>query len=160
MNRLSELQTIVKVSKIFNNNGLTKEADQLLNIFTKLAQENAETSPANNTTEPKSEPKSEPAPESKPTQAPEQTPQELTSEDNSLVNELITDMNSYKTLTINVFDKLKSISSMDEIKNIKPDLTQLIEVSNRLIKNPFIDEESKTNISANLSPILEINDSI
>ena len=160
MNRLSELQTIVKVSKICNNNGLTKEADQLLNIFTKLAQENAETSPANNTTEPKSEPKSEPAPESKPTQAPEQTPQELTSEDNSLVNELITDMNSYKTLTINVFDKLKSISSMDEIKNIKPDLTQLIEVSNRLIKNPFIDEESKTNISANLSPILEINDSI
>ena len=84
----------------------------------------------------------------------------MTSEDNSLVNELITDMNSYKTLTINVFDKLKSISSMDEIKNIKPDLTQLIEVSNRLIKNPFIDEESKTNISANLSPILEINDSI
>jgi hypothetical protein len=84
----------------------------------------------------------------------------LTSEDNSLVNELITDMNSYKTLTINVFDKLKSISSMDEIKNIKPDLTQLIEVSNRLVKNPFIDEESKTNISANLSPILEINDSV
>ena len=160
MNRLSELQTIVKVSKICNNNGLTKEADQLLNIFTKLAQENAETSPTNNTTEPKSEPKSEPAPEAKPTQVPEQTPQELTSEDNSLVNELITDMNSYKTLTINVFDKLKSISSMDEIKNIKPDLTQLIEVSNRLIKNPFIDEESKTNISANLSPILEINDSI
>lgn len=160
MNRLSELQTIVKVSKICNNNGLTKEADQLLNIFTKLAQENAETSPANNTTEPKSEPKSEPAPEAKPTQAPEAKPEEMTSEDNSLVNELITDMNSYKTLTINVFDKLKSISSMDEIKNIKPDLTQLIEVSNRLIKNPFIDEESKTNISANLSPILEINDSI
>jgi hypothetical protein len=156
MNRLSELQTIVKVSKICNNNGLTKEADQLLNIFNKLAQENAETSPTNNTTEPKSEP----APEAKPTQAPEQTPQELTSEDNSLVNELITDMNSYKTLTINVFDKLKSISSMDEIKNIKPDLTQLIEVSNRLVKNPFIDEESKTNISANLSPILEINDSV
>jgi hypothetical protein len=49
---------------------------------------------------------------------------------------------------------------MDEIKNIKPDLTQLIEVSNRLVKNPFIDEESKTNISANLSPILEINDSV
>ena len=162
MNRLSELQKIVKVSNICNKNGLIKEADQLLNIFTKLAQENlddtenvnVDVTPVTTTEETKLENK---------------TPNELATQEQATgvapddakqIDKLIKDINQYWSLTTSFFDNLKNISEIEDIKKFKSYIDNLIELSNAITNNPKVDEENKKNITENLQPILEIKNLI
>ncbi len=158
MNRLSELQTIVKVAKICNKNGLIKEADQLLKIFTKLAQENPDTSqsvsedlaPTETTEETKLENKT---PNELATQ---EQAVEVMPDDTKQIDKLIKDINQYWKLTTSFFNNLKNASDIQDINNLKSHIDTLIELSSAITNNPKVDEENKKNITENLQPILNV----
>jgi hypothetical protein len=162
MNRLSDLQTIVRVANICNKYGLAKEADQLLNIFTKLAQENLDNtenvdvdmSPMTNSEETNLENKT---PNELATQ--EQVT-EVTPDDTKQIDKLMKDINEYWSLTTSFFDNLKNASEIQDIINLKSHIDNLIELSSAITNNPKVDEENKKNVTENLQPILEIKNLI
>lgn len=121
MNRLSELQTIVKVSKACNSKGLIKEADQLLNIFTKLAQETPEN--ADNT---------EPAVE------PETNKPEIKSE-KTLNDQLI----DYQVSFDQIMQDLNGSATFEESKNTLPELNKIIDLARVILDNPNLYPEDK-----------------
>jgi hypothetical protein len=139
MNRLSELQTIVKISKICNNNGLTKEADQLLNIFTKLAQEITdlpkEESVILNTMEPNI---AEPA------------------IDQTLVDKINDFIDSSETLQKNLIEN----KSMEETKKLLPEITRLIDLARTILSNSKTDEHNKKMLNIALPNLLGIQDAL
>ncbi len=155
MNRISDLHTIVKLSNICNQHGLIKEADQLLNVFTKLAQEDAGTPVDKKAPSDIKLPAVNKAPET--TAVP--TQEQPTTVDKEL-EALIKDLNQYTTLSLNVFNSLSTISNIDDVKNLLPDVNELVKLSQSILSNPKIDEENKNNISENLEGILDLQQSL
>ena len=132
MNRLSELQTIVKVSKICNNNGLTKEADQLLNIFTKLAQENPESKDTDQTQNLTTE-------EPEAVQTEEQV---MPLVDQELIDQLKDYIKSFDQIMIDLTNQ----SSFQETKQSLPELTRIIDLARVIYNNPNLQENNKKNL--------------
>ena len=151
MNRLSELQTIVKVSKICNNNGLTKEADQLLNIFTKLAQENpdlqnnAEEMNALQEAPTVTQPMSQPA-------EPENLPKENT--------DIINDINDYNSSAEKLVQNLNMITDPMEVKQLLPELNRVIDLIRTILDYPELDESNKKTLSQALPLYLDIQEAL
>ena len=146
MNRLSELQTIVKVSKICNNNGLTKEADQLLNIFTKLAQENPESKDTDQT-------------QNLTTEEPEaaQTEEQIM----PLVDqELIDQLNDYIKSFDQIMIDLTNQSSFQETKQSLPELTRIIDLARVIYNNPNLHENNKKILSESLPELVKIQEAL
>ena len=146
MNRLSELQTIVKVSKICNNNGLTKEADQLLNIFTKLAQENPESKDTDQT-------------QNLTTEEPEaaQTEEQVM----PLVDqELIDQLNDYIKSFDQIMIDLTNQSSFQETKQSLPELTRIIDLARVIYNNPNLHENNKKILSESLPELVKIQEAL
>jgi hypothetical protein len=151
MNRLSELQTIVKVSKICNNNGLTKEADQLLNIFTKLAQENPD---LQNKTEGMDDPQEAPTvtqPISQPAE-PENLPEENT--------DIINDINDYNLSAEILVQNLNTITDPKAVKQLLPELNRVIDLIRTILNYPELDESNKKTLSQDLPLYLDIQEAL
>mgnify|MGYP000078431956 FL=1 len=151
MNRLSELQTIVKVSKICNNNGLTKEADQLLNIFTKLAQENPD---LQNKTEGMDDPQEAPTvtqPMSQPAE-PENLPEENT--------DIINDINDYNLSAEILVQNLNTITDPKAVKQLLPELIRVIDLIRTILNYPELDESNKKTLSQELPLYLDIQEAL
>ena len=146
MNRLSQLQTIVKVSKICNNNGLTKEADQLLNIFTKLAQENPESKDIDQTQNLTTE-----EPEAAQTEEPIMP----------LVDqELIDQLNDYIKSFDQIMTDLTNQSSFQETKQSLPELTRIIDLARVIYNNPNLHENNKKILSESLPELVKIQEAL
>lgn len=146
MNRLSELQTIVKVSKICNNNGLTKEADQLLNIFTKLAQENAESKDTDQT-------------QNLTTEEPEaaQTDEQIMPlVDQELIDQLKDYIKSFDQIMIDLTNQ----SSFQETKQSLPELTRIIDLARVIYNNPNLHENNKKILSESLPELVKIQEAL
>lgn len=146
MNRLSELQTIVKVSKICNNNGLTKEADQLLNIFTKLAQENPESKDTDQT-------------QNLTTEEPEaaQTDEQIMPlVDQELIDQLKDYIKSFDQIMIDLTDQ----SSFQETKQSLPELTRIIDLARVIYNNPNLHENNKKILSESLPELVKIQEAL
>jgi parvulin-like peptidyl-prolyl isomerase len=146
MNRLSELQTIVKVSKICNNNGLTKEADQLLNIFTKLAQESPDLIDPNDTQDLKNLETIEE------TVQPEE--QQMPKVDQELIDQLDDFIKSFDQLMID----LTKDSSFEETKQLLPELTRIIDLARVIFNNPNLESGNKKTLSESLPELVKIQE--
>jgi hypothetical protein len=146
MNRLSELQTIVKVSKICNNNGLTKEADQLLNIFTKLAQESPDLIDPNDTQDLKNLETIEE------TVQPEE--QQMPTVDQELIDQLDDFIKSFDQLMID----LTKDSSFEETKQLLPELTRIIDLARVIFNNPNLESGNKKTLSESLPELVKIQE--
>lgn len=147
MNRLSELQTIVKISKICNSNGLAKEADQLLNIFTKLAQENPNFQ--DNTKEMDIPTLTQPM--SKPTE-PEIIPEVNT--------DIINDINDYNSSAEKLVQNLNTITDPVLVKQLLPELNRVIDLIRNILDNPELDESNKKTLSQDLPLYLDIQEAL
>jgi hypothetical protein len=147
MNRISELQTIVKVSKICNNNGLTKEADQLLNIFTKLAQENPESKDPNDTQDLKNL-------EAIETEAVQPEEQQMPKVDQELIDQLDDFIKSFDQLMID----LTKDSSFEETKQLLPELTRIIDLARVIFNNPNLESGNKKTLSESLPELVKIQE--
>lgn len=146
MNRLSELQTIVKVSKICNNNGLTKEADQLLNIFTKLAQENPESKDTDQTQNLTTE-----EPEAAQTEE-----QVMPLVDQELIDQLKDYIKSFDQIMIDLTNQ----SSFQETKQSLPELTRIIDLARVIYNNPNLQENNKKILSESLPELVKIQEAL
>jgi hypothetical protein len=146
MNRLSELQTIVKVSKICNNNGLTKEADQLLNIFTKLAQENPESKDTDQTQNLTTE-------EPEAVQTEEQV---MPLVDQELIDQLKDYIKSFDQIMIDLTNQ----SSFQETKQSLPELTRIIDLARVIYNNPNLQENNKKILSESLPELVKIQEAL
>jgi len=146
MNRISELQTIVKVSKICNNNGLTKEADQLLNIFTKLAQESPDLIDPNDTQDLKNLETIEE------TVQPEE--QQMPKVDQELIDQLDDFIKSFDQLMID----LTKDSSFEETKQLLPELTRIIDLARVIFNNPNLESGNKKTLSESLPELVKIQE--
>jgi len=147
MNRLSELQTIVKVSKICNNNGLTKEADQLLNIFTKLAQENPDLIDPNQTQDLKNL-------ETIETETVQPEEQQMPKVDQELIDQLDDFIKSSDQLMID----LTKDSSFEETKQLLPELTRIIDLARVIFNNPNLESGNKKTLSESLPILVELQE--
>ena len=147
MNRISELQTIVKVSKICNNNGLTKEADQLLNIFTKLAQENPESKDPNDTQDLKNL-------ETIETETVQPEEQQMPKVDQELIDQLDDFIKSFDQLMID----LTKDSSFEETKQLLPELTRIIDLARVIFNNPNLESGNKKTLSESLPELVKIQE--
>jgi hypothetical protein len=147
MNRISELQTIVKVSKICNNNGLTKEADQLLNIFTKLAQENPESKDPNDTQDLKNL-------EAIETETVQPEEQQMPKVDQELIDQLDDFIKSFDQLMID----LTKDSSFEETKQLLPELTRIIDLARVIFNNPNLESGNKKTLSESLPELVKIQE--
>lgn len=159
MNRLSELQTIVRIANICNKNGLIKEADQLLNIFTKLAQENPEF-PEDKQQNIENEETGDTESDKPKTDQTQETQTEALKPDMEIDQTLIDDLNEYITTSQELFEKLQSDTPLEEMKQSLPDLTRVIDLSRTILNNPNIDADNKKNISEVLPEILKIQESL
>lgn len=149
MNRLSELQTIVKVSKICNNNGLTKEADQLLNIFTKLAQESPDLIDPNQTQDLNSTKAVETKPE-----AVQPKEQQIPEFDQELADQL----NDFIPSSDQLLKDISKDSTFEETKQLLPELTRLVDLARVIFNNPNIDSENKKILSDSLPILVELQE--
>jgi hypothetical protein len=149
MNRLSELQTIVKVSKICNNNGLTKEADQLLNIFTKLAQESPDLIDSNQTQDLDSTKTVETKPE-----AVQPKEQQIPEFDQELADQL----NDFIPSSDQLLKDISKDSTFEETKQLLPELTRLVDLARVIFNNPNIDSENKKILSDSLPILVELQE--
>jgi parvulin-like peptidyl-prolyl isomerase len=147
MNRISELQTIVKVSKICNNNGLTKEADQLLNIFTKLAQENPDLIDPNQTQDLKNL-------ETIETETVQPEEQQMPKVDQELIDQLDDFIKSFDQLMID----LTKDSSFEETKQLLPELTRIIDLARVIFNNPNLESGNKKTLSESLPELVKIQE--
>lgn len=147
MNRISELQTIVKVSKICNNNGLTKESDQLLNIFTKLAQENPDLKDPNQTQDLKNLGTTE-------TETAQPEEQQMPKVDQVLIDQLDDFIKSSDQLMID----LTKDSSFEETKQLLPELTRIIDLARVIFNNPNLESENKKTLSESLPELVKIQE--
>ena len=149
MNRLSELQTIVKVSKICNNNGLTKEADQLLNIFTKLAQESPDLIDPNQTQDLDSTKTVETKP-----QAVQPKEQQIPEFDQELADQL----NDFIPSSDQLLKDISKDSTFEETKQLLPELTRLVDLARVIFNNPNIDSDNKKILSDSLPILAELQE--
>jgi hypothetical protein len=149
MNRISELQTIVKVSKICNNNGLTKEADQLLNIFTKLAQEDPDLIDPNQTQDLDSTKTVETKPE-----AVQPKEQQIPEFDQELTDQL----NDFIPSSDQLLKDISKDSTFEETKQLLPELTRLADLARVIFNNPNIDSENKKILSDSLPILVELQE--
>jgi len=149
MNRISELQTIVKVSKICNNNGLTKEADQLLNIFTKLAQESPDLIDPNQTQDLNSTKAVETKPE-----AVQPKEQQIPEFDQELADQL----NDFIPSSDQLLKDISKDSTFEETKQLLPELTRLVDLARVIFNNPNIDSENKKILSDSLPILVELQE--
>jgi hypothetical protein len=149
MNRISELQTIVKVSKICNNNGLTKEADQLLNIFTKLAQESPDLIDPNQTQDLDSTKTVETKPE-----AVQPKEQQIPEFDQELTDQL----NDFIPSSDQLLKDISKDSTFEETKQLLPELTRLADLARVIFNNPNIDSENKKILSDSLPILVELQE--
>ena len=149
MNRISELQTIVKVSKICNNNGLTKEADQLLNIFTKLAQESPDLIDPNQTQDLDSTKTVETKPE-----AVQPKEQQIPEFDQELADQL----NDFIPSSDQLLKDISKDSTFEETKQLLPELTRLVDLARVIFNNPNIDSENKKILSDSLPILVELQE--
>lgn len=151
MNRLSELQTIVKISKICNSNGLAKEADQLLNIFTKLAQENPNFQDNTKEMDIPQEAPTLTQPMSKPTE-PEIIPEVNT--------DIINDINDYNSSAEKLVQNLNTITDPVLVKQLLPELNRVIDLIRNILDNPELDESNKKTLSQDLPLYLDIQEAL
>jgi predicted P-loop ATPase/GTPase len=149
MNRISELHTIVRVSNICNQNGLIKEADQLLNIFTKLAQENSESTEPNQTQNMDNTKTVEPEPEATLTEE-----QKMPEVDQKLIDQLNDYIKSFDQLMID----LTKDNSFEETKQLLPELTRIIDLARVIYNNPNLQAENKKTLSESLPELVKIQD--
>ena len=149
MNRISELHTIVRVSNICNKNGLIKEADQLLNIFTKLAQENPDLKDPNQTEGLDSSKTVETEPEAVQTEE-----QKLPVLDQKLVDQLNDYIKSFDQLMID----LTKDNSFNETKMLLPELTRIIDLARVILNNPNLQKENKQTLSESLPELVKIQE--
>lgn len=147
MNKLSDLQTIIKVSNICNKNGLTKEADQLLNIFTKLAQEKNETEETGKLTD-------ETSTEKEPEVLPEATTPEIDLVDEKLNEQL----NNYITSLDQLMQQFTGNTSFEQNKQTLPEVNNLIDLSRTILNNPNLDTENKRVLTESLPELLKIQE--
>ena len=149
MNRISELHTIVRVSNICNQKGLIKEADQLLNIFTKLAQENSDYQDPNQTKDLDNAETVEPDPEINKTEE-----QKLPVLDQKLVDQLNDYIKSFDQLMID----LTKDNSFNETKMLLPELTRIIDLARVILNNPNLQKENKQTLSESLPELVKIQE--
>lgn len=140
MNRLSELQTIVRVANLCNKNGLIKEADQLLNIFTKLAQEN---------------PEAEDMPETEPAESAE-TPEQETPIEEELNDQLLEYHISFNQL----MQDLNDAQTFKESQNILPELIKIIDLARIILNNPNVESENKNILSEMLPQLVTLQETL
>jgi len=151
MNRISELHTIVKVSNICNQNGLIKEADQLLNIFTKLAQENPDLKDPNQTQDLDSTKTVETEPEAVQTEE-----QKIPEFDQELVDQL----NEFIPSSDQLLKDISKDSSFEETKQLLPELTRLVDLARVIFNNPNLDIENKKILSESLPILVQMQDAL
>lgn len=146
MNRLSELQTIVKVSKICNKNGLIKEADQLLNIFTKLAQENPETDAYK--------------PEAAEPEAaePEVVQPEVVQPEVTVDKELESQLKDFVKSSDEMLNSITEEAKLQEIKKLTPELSRIVDLARVIYDNPNLDEYNKKILSESLPELLKLQE--
>lgn len=141
MNRLSELQTIVKVSNICNKNGLIKEADQLLNIFTKLAQENPETDAY------------------KPEAAePEVVQPEVVQPEVTVDKELESQLKDFVKSSDEMLNSITEQAKLEDIKKLSPELSRIVDLARVIYDNPNLDEYNKKILSESLPELLKLQE--
>ena len=141
MNRLSELQTIVKVSNICNKNGLIKEADQLLNIFTKLAQENPETDAY------------------KPEAAePEVVQPEVVQPEVTVDKELESQLKDFVKSSDEMLNSITEQAKLEDIKKLAPELSRIVDLARVIYDNPNLDEYNKKILSESLPELLKLQE--
>ena len=136
MNRLSELQTIVKVSNICNKNGLIKEADQLLNIFTKLAQENLETD----------------------AYKPEAAEPEVVQPEVTVDKELESQLKDFIKSSDEMLNSITEEAKLQEIKKLIPELSRIVDLARVIYDNPNLDEYNKKILSESLPELLKLQE--
>lgn len=136
MNRLSELQTIVKVSNICNKNGLIKEADQLLNIFTKLAQENLETD----------------------AYKPEAAEPEVVQPEVTVDKELESQLKDFVKSSDEMLNSITEEAKLQEIKKLTPELSRIVDLARVIYDNPNLDEYNKKILSESLPELLKLQE--
>lgn len=160
MNRLSELQTIVNISKACNSKGLIKEADQLLNIFTKLAQENPNSTNNNQQDINDSKPEDKASEENKVDQEKEAQPETITPEEPEIDQELVDNLNEYITSSEKIFLEFTNNSTLEQNKQLLPEFTRLIDLSRTIMNNPNIDPANQKTISESLPEIIKIQETL
>ncbi len=149
MNRIPELHTIVKVSNICNKNGLIKEADQLLNIFTKLAQESPDLIDPNQTQDLDSTKTVETKPE-----AVQPEEQQIPEFDQELADQL----NDFIPSSDQLLKDISKDSSFEETKELLPELTRLVDLARVIFNNPNLDKENKKILTDSLPILVEMQD--
>jgi hypothetical protein len=146
MNRISELHTIVRVSNICNKNGLIKEADQLLNIFTKLAQENPDLQNTEELAVPQQKSLNETAP------VEPITDQKL--------DELTSNINDYNLSAEKLVEDLNTYTDPKEAKQLLPELSRIIDLIRTIVDNPNLDQENKNILLRDLPIYVDIQESL
>jgi hypothetical protein len=149
MNRISELHTIVRVSNICNQKGLIKEADQLLNIFTKLAQESPDSIEPNQTKDLDSTKTVETEPEAVQTEE-QQTPE--------VDQELASQLDDFIKSSDQLIKDISKDSTFEETKQLLPELTRLVDLARVIFNNPNLDSENKKILSDSLPILVELQD--
>ena len=155
MNRISELHTIVRVSNICNQKGLIKEADQLLNIFTKLAQENPDLQVA------EENPDSQDIEE---VTVPQQTSLNVTEPTKPIVDQkledITNDINDYNLSAEKLVEDLNFYTNPKEAKQLLPELSRIIDLIRTILDNPILDQENKNILLRDLPMYVDIQESL
>ena len=151
MNRLSELQTIVKVSNICNKNGLIKEADQLLNIFTKLAQENPET----DAYKPEA---AEPEVVQPEVVQPEVVQPEVVQPEVTVDKELESQLKDFVKSSDEMLNSITEQAKLEDIKKLAPELSRIVDLARVIYDNPNLDEYNKKILSESLPELLKLQE--
>lgn len=143
MNRLSDLQTIVRVANICNKYGLAKEADQLLNIFTKLAQENPET-----------------ANEIDPTESTESSEPESSEPETAIDQELNDQLLEYHVSFDELMKDLNSAQTFKDSQSTLPELIKIIDLARVILNNPNLQSENKNILSETLPNLVTLQETL
>jgi hypothetical protein len=155
MNRISELHTIVRVSNICNKNGLIKEADQLLNIFTKLAQEN----PDLQVTEENPD-----LQDIEEVTVPQQTSLNVTEPTKPIADQkledIANDINDYNLSAEKLVEDLNLYTNPKEAKQLLPELSRVIDLIRTIVDNPNLDQENKNILLRDLPMYVDIQESL